>query len=140
MGFRDFNKVTEYVVYGTVGRPFLSNKVKNLNEVINKEVGTGNRLTEDILDLLNIWLIKRLPGNQYEHPTMKPPSLYEKSLRRCTRPGDVVLDLTAGSGSLLVACEQMKRTAMLCEVEPVFCQVIINRFKKISNESIKKLN
>ncbi len=135
-----FNKVTEYVVYGTVGRPFLSNKVKNLNEVINKEVGTGNRLTEDILDLLNIWLIKRLPGNQYEHPTMKPPSLYEKSLRRCTRPGDVVLDLTAGSGSLLVACEQMKRTAMLCEVEPVFCQVIINRFKKISNESIKKLN
>jgi len=135
-----FNKVTEFIAYGTIGSPFLNDRVMNLNEIINKEVGTGNRLIEDILDLLNIWLIKRLPGNAYEHPTMKPPSLYEKSLRRCTRPGDIVLDLTAGSGSLLLACEQMKRTAMLCEVEPVFCQVIINRFKKISNEKIIKLN
>lgn len=135
-----FNKVTEYVVYGTIGRPFLSDKVKNLNEVMNKEVGTGNRLTEDILDLLNIWLVKRLPGNQYEHPTQKNPTLHEKALRRCTKPGDVVLDLTAGSGSILSACEQMKRTAYLCEMEPVFCQVIINRFKKISNDQIKKLN
>jgi len=135
-----FNKVTEYIVYGTIGRPYLSDKVKNLNEVINKEVGTGNRLTEDILDLLNIWLVKRLPGNQYEHPTQKNPTLHEKALRRCTKPGDVVLDLTAGSGSILSACEQMKRTAYLCELEPVFCQVIINRFKKISNDQIKKLN
>lgn len=135
-----FNKVTEYVVYGTIGRPFLSDKARNLNEVMNKEVGTGNRLTEDILDLLNIWLVKRLPGNQYLHPTQKNPTLHEKALRRCTKPGDIVLDLTAGSGSLLSACEQMKRTAYLCEMEPVFCQVIINRFKKISNDQIKKLN
>jgi len=135
-----YNKVTEYVVYGTRGKPFLSDKVRNLNEVMNKEVGTGNRLTDDILDLLNIWLVKRLPGNTYDHPTQKPPSLYEKSLRRCTRPGDIVVDLTAGSGSLLIGCEQLKRTAYLCEVEPVFCQVIINRFKKVSHDQIKKLN
>ncbi len=135
-----FNKVTEYIAYGIIGRPYLSDKVKNLNEIINKEMSTGNRLTEDILDTLNIWLVKRLSGTEYEHPTQKPPTVYEKSLRRCTRPGDIVLDITAGSGSLLVSCEQMKRTAMLCEVEPVFCQVIINRFKKISNEKIIKLN
>jgi DNA modification methylase len=48
--------------------------------------------------------------------------------------------MTAGSGSILAACEQMKRTAYLCDYEPVFCQVIINRFKKISNEKIIKLN
>ncbi|TAN57229.1 hypothetical protein EPN15_04935 [Patescibacteria group bacterium] len=135
-----FNKVTEYVVYGTTGRPYLSEKVKNLNEVINKEVTTGNRLTDDILDLLNIWLVKRLPGNEYEHPTQKPPTLHEKALRRCTRPGDIILDLTAGSGSILSACEQLKRTAFLCELEPIFCQVIINRFKKISYDKVKKLN
>jgi DNA modification methylase len=135
-----FNKVTEFAVYGTVGKPYLNDKIKNLNEIANKEVTTGNRLTEDILDLLNIWMVKRLSGNTYQHPTMKPPTLYEKSLRRCTRPGDIVLDLTAGSGSLLLACEQLKRTAYLCELEPIFCQVIINRFKNISNEPIKKLN
>ena len=135
-----FNKVTEFCVYGTIGKPWLNANITNLNEIQNKEITTGNRLTEDILDLLNIWLVKRLPGSENEHPTQKNPSLHEKALRRCTRPGDIVLDLTAGSGSILSACEQLKRTAYLCEMEPVFCQVIINRFKKISYEKIIKLN
>jgi DNA modification methylase len=134
-----FNKVTEFCVYGTIGKPWLNDKIRNLNEVQNKEVTTGNRLTDDILDLFNIWLVKRIPGSEYEHPTQKNPTLHEKALRRCTRPGDVVLDLTAGSGSILSACEQLKRTAYLCEMEPVFCQVIINRFKKLSNEKVIKL-
>lgn len=135
-----FNKVTEFCVYGTIGQPYLNDRVKNLNEIQNKEIATGNRLTDDILDLLNIWLIKRIPGNEYEHPTQKSPTLHEKALRRCTKPGDVVLDLTAGSGSILSACEQLKRTAYVCELEPVFCQVIINRFKKISHDHVTKLN
>jgi DNA modification methylase len=135
-----FNKVTEYAVYGTRGKPYLNDKIKNLNEVMNKEVASGNRLSDDIMDLLNIWLVKRLPGNEMEHPTQKSPTLHEKVLRRCSRPGDIVLDLTAGSGSLLSACEQLKRTAYVCDHEPVFCQLIINRFKKISNEKVIKLN
>lgn len=135
-----FNKATEFVAYGTIGKPWLNDKVRNLNEFLNKELTTGNRLTEDILDLLNIWLVKRLPGTDYEHPTQKPPTLHEKALRRCTRPGDAVLDLTAGSGSILSACEQLGRTAYCCEMEPVFCQVIINRFKKISHDPVKQLN
>jgi len=135
-----FNKVTEFCVYGTLGKPFLNNKIKNLHEIQNKEVTTGNRLTDDILDMFNIWLVKRLPSSEYQHPTQKNPTLHEKALRRCTKPGDVVLDLTAGSGSILSACEQLKRTAYLNEMEPVFCQVIINRFKQISHEPIIKLN
>ena len=135
-----FNKVMEFVVYGTVGKPWLNDKIRNLNEIVNKEVTTGNRLTEDILDLLNIWLVKRMPGNEMEHPTQKSPTVHEKILRRCTRPGDTVLDLTAGSGSILSACEQLGRTTYCCELEPVFCQVIVNRFKKISHDPVKKLN
>lgn len=135
-----FNKVTEFCVYGTIGKPYLNDKLKNLNEIQNKEVTSGNRLTDDILDLLNIWLVKRLPSSEYQHPTQKSPTLHEKALRRCTRPGDVVLDLTAGSGSILSACEQLKRVAYVCEMEPVFCQVIINRFKQISHAEVIKLN
>jgi DNA modification methylase len=135
-----FNRCVELCAYGTKGKPYLSDKVKNLTEFQNKDINTGNRLIDDILDILQIWLVKRLPGNQYEHSTMKPPSLYEKSLRRCSKVGDKVLDLTAGSGSLMVACEALKRRAYLAEIEPVFCQLIINRFKKISNEKVIKLN
>jgi len=134
-----FNKITEFIVYGTRGKAYLSENVTNLNEVINKEVTTGNQLHEDVLDLLNIWMVKRLPSNQYEHPTQKDPTLHEKALRRCTRPGDVVLDLTAGSGSILSACDQLKRVAYMCELEPVFAQLIINRYEKLTGDKAKLL-
>jgi len=134
-----FSKITEFCVYGTVGRPYLAKDVTDLHEVMNKNISTGNKVSEEILDQLNIWMVKRLPSNQYEHPTQKNPSLHEKALRRCTRPNDVVLDLTAGSGSIMSACDQLKRVAYMCEYEPVFCQVILNRFSKITGLNPVKL-
>jgi len=124
-----FNKVTEYCVYGTFGRPYLNRSINNLNEVVNKNMSTGKQLFEDVLDNINVWMTKRLPSKEYAHPTQKNPSLHDKALRRCTKPGDIVLDLTAGSGSILSACEQLNRTAYVSEYEPVFCQLIINRFE-----------
>ena len=135
-----FNKMTEFCLYGIRKKPYLSNKIRNLNEIMNKEATTGNRLIDDVMDLLNIWMVKRLAGNQYEHPTQKPVTLYEKALRRCSRPGDIILDLCAGSGSLMVACEQLKRVAYLVEIEPIFCQLIINRYEKLTKTKAKKIN
>lgn len=129
-----FNKAYEPCVYGTIGNPYLSPSVKNLNEVMNKEVSTGNRLPDDIMDLFNIWLEKRVNGQDYEHPTQKPPSLYEKALRRCTKPGDIVLDLFAGSGSLMIAAEQLKRRIFMCEIDPVFCDVIVARYERLTGK------
>lgn len=135
-----FNKQYEPCVYGTLGKPYLSDKVLNLSEVLNKEINTGNRTIEDIYDLLDIWLVKRINGTDYQHPTEKPPLLHEKALRRCTRPGDSVLDLFAGSGSLMVACEQLKRSAYMVEREPIFVDLIIRRYEKLTNSKAKKLN
>lgn len=132
-----FNKVYEPCVYGIIGNPYLSPSVHNLNEVLNKEVATGNRLTDDIMDLLNIWLVKRMSGQDYEHPTQKPPTLYEKTLRRCTKPGDIMLDLFGGSGSQLIAAEQLKRRAFLCEIDPVFCDVIVARYTKLTGREVE---
>ena len=131
-----FNKCYEPCVYGIRGRPFLS-PVKNLDEILNKEIGTGNRAIDDISDMLDIWLAKRLPGQDYEHATSKPPTLHEKALRRCTKINDVVLDLFGGSGSTLIACEQLKRRAFLSEIEPVFCQLICNRFFSLTGIKAK---
>lgn len=135
-----FNKVYEPVVYGTRGKPYLSKSVTILNEVLNKEVGTGNRLSDDILDLFCIWLAKKDAGRKYEHPTQKPITLHEKPLRRCTKPGDLVLDTFGGSGSTLIACEQMKRRAFLLEIDPVFCDVIIDRWQKLTGEEVQRAN
>ena len=132
-----FNKATEFCVYGTRGHAYLSKSVNNLNEIVNKKITTGNNVHEEISDLFNVWMIKRLPSKEYDHPTQKNPTLHEKSLRRCTRPSDAVLDLTAGSGSILSACEQLGRVAYLCEYEPVFCQLIINRFQRLTGKKAK---
>ena len=135
-----FNKAYEPCVYATRGKPYISSQVTNLNEIINKETGTGNRLPEDILDLFDIWLAKRLPTTEYLHPTQKPVTLNEKPLRRCTKPGDAVLDLFGGSGSVLIACEQMKRRCFMAELDPVFCEVIIKRYESLSGKSAKLIS
>ena len=129
-----FNKVYEPCVYGTIGQPYLNSRNTNFNEILNREITAGNRLLDDILDLLSIWLAKRKAGQDYLHPTEKPVSLHEKPLRRCTKPGDIVLDLFAGSGSTLIACEQMKRKAFLTEIDPVFCDVIIDRYQQLTKK------
>lgn len=126
-----FSKCYEPCVYGIRGKPYLNKSLRSMTELLNKEIGSGNRAVDDILDLLDIWLAKRIHNSQYEHPTEKPPTLHEKPLRRCTKPGDIVLDLFGGSGSTLIACQQLKRRAFLCEVEPVFCDLIIRRFEAL---------
>lgn len=126
-----FNKCMEIAVYGTVGKPYLHPTNVNLSEILDKEVGSGKRQIDDLFDLFQIWACQRLHSSEYQHPTQKPPSLHEKPLRRCTKPGDIVLDSTAGSGSTLAACHQMKRRAFLCECEPVFCDLIVERAKAL---------
>lgn len=135
-----FNKMTEYCCYGIKGKPFLNNTVRNLNEIQNKEIATGNRSADDIMDLLNLWLVDRLPSNEYQHPTMKPPTLYEKAMRRCTKVGDTILDSFGGSGSQLIAAEQLKRRALLIEIDPVFVDLILYRYEQFTGVKPVKLN
>lgn len=133
-----FNKAFEPCVYATRGKSYLSD-VHNLTEILNKDIAPGNRAIDDIIDIFDIWLAKREAGQDYQHPTQKPLSLHEKPLKRCTKVGDVVLDYYGGSGSCLLACEQMKRVALLCEIEPVFCQVIIDRFEALTGQKAVQL-
>lgn len=134
-----FNKAYEPCVYGTIGKPYLDKNNKNLNEVMNQQVDSWNRCIDDIIDLFDIWLARRDAATDYEHPTQKPITLHEKPLKRCTKAGDNVLDLFGGSGTTLLACEQMKRRAFLCEVEPVFCDVILKRFENMTGIKPQKL-
>ncbi len=135
-----FNKMTEYCCYGVKGKPYLNDAVRNLNEIQNKEIATGNRSADDIMDLLNLWLVDRLPANEYQHPTMKPPQLYEKAMRRCTKVGDYIFDGFAGSGSQLLAAEQLKRRALLIEIDPVFVDLILYRYEQFTGIKPIKIN
>lgn len=135
-----FNRCYEPCCYGTRGKPFLSSYHTSFAEIMNKEVGTGNRAHDDILDLLDIWLEKRLPSASYSHPTEKSPTIYERMLRRCTKPGDYVLELFGGSGSIMAACQQMNRRCLLIELDPLFASLIVTRYEKLTNQKALKLN
>jgi len=124
-----FNKCLEYCVYGTKGSPYISDLVKNLNEVQNKDYGTGNQLLEDIS---NIWATKRLPANQMEHATSKNPELHHKFIMRCTKPGDIIFDAFSGSASTMICAEQLGRKVYSLEIEPVFCDLAIRRYEKLT--------
>lgn len=129
-----FNKCFEPCTYGTIGSPYLNDSVKNLNEVANGDMTTGNSLMEEISD---IWVEKRLSGKDYEHATSKPPRLHEKAIRRCTKPGDIILDSFSGSASTMIAAEQLKRRVFAVELEPVFCDLAIRRYEKLTGKKAK---
>ena len=132
-----FSKCYEPCTYGVRGRPFINTKIQNLNEILNKEMTTGNNLLSEALDHLDLWTVKRLPGKEMEHATSKPPQLHAKAMRRCTKPGDIILDSFCGSGSTLICGEQLKRRVYTVELEPVFCDLTIRRFEKLTGKKVK---
>lgn len=131
-----FSKCYEPCMYGTIGKPYLSKNYQGLNEVMNKDIGNGNDLIEDT----NIWLSKRISRSEYKHATSKPVELYEKSIKRCTKVGDIIYDSFGGSGSTLIAGEKLKRKVYMIELEPIFCQLIVNRFEKLTGVKVKIIN
>lgn len=69
-----------------------------------------------------------------EHPTQKPVELFSRSIVHHTNPGEYVYDPFAGSGTLMVACEKTKRRALMMELDPKYCDVIIQRYENYSGK------
>lgn len=69
------------------------------------------------------------------HPTMKPIGLIANEMRISTNSGSVVLDLFGGSGSTLIACEQIGRKCFMMELDPKYCDVIRKRWVKLTTGS-----
>lgn len=69
-----------------------------------------------------------------EHPTQKPVELFSRSILHHTNPGEYVYDPFAGSGTLMVACEKTKRRALMMELDPKYCDIIIQRYENYSGK------
>lgn len=80
------------------------------------------------------------PTKNREHPTKKPVKLFDYQISNNTRPGDCVLDLFGGSGTTAIACEQNNRSAYLMEIDPKYCDVIIDRWEKFTGERANCIN
>jgi DNA modification methylase len=74
------------------------------------------------------------PSRNGEHPTMKPVSLFEYQMLNNTKGGDLVLDSFGGSGTTMIAAEKNGRVARLMELDPKYCDVIVNRWQDFAGK------
>ena len=87
----------------------------------------------------DIWEYQRTLKNDL-HPTMKPIPLICNMLKMSSKENDDVLDLFGGSGSTLIACEQLNRKCYMMELDPHYIDVIIQRWENFTGEKAIKLN
>jgi DNA modification methylase len=114
---KDFKSRYEPIVYGRFNDSFY-----------------GKRFNQE-----DIWEFQRTLKNDL-HPTMKPIPLIENALNYSSLEGMSVLDLFLGSGSTMVASHQLKRKCYGMELDPKYCQVIVDRMKKLDANLIIKKN
>lgn len=78
------------------------------------------------------------PAASREHPTMKPIALLGELIENSTRPGETVVDPFLGSGSTLLACEALDRTCAGVELDPRYCDVIVERWEQMTGQQVHR--
>ena len=87
---------------------------------------------KDFAEHLDMWYQKRDKTNTYIHPTQKPVQLAERAIKRSSAKGDIILDAFGGSGSTMIACDQLDRQARLIELDPRYVDAIVGRWCQYS--------
>lgn len=119
LGRCDYNYKHEPIIYGW-----------KLDKT-HKFYGRGQFLT-------SVWDIPK-PLKSDLHPTMKPIALIDNMLRNNSIEGDAVLDLFGGSGTTLIACEQLGRKCYMMEIDPHYCDVIMARWENLTGKKAIKI-
>ena len=86
----------------------------------------------------DLWHIKKVPSQKMVHLTEKPVELAEIAIKYSSKRGENVLDPFGGSGSTLIACENLGRHAFIMEIDPPYCDVIVQRWETATGAKAKK--
>jgi site-specific DNA-methyltransferase (adenine-specific) len=116
MGWGDYRERYEPILYGWIGE--------------------GHRRITDRTQT-TVWNIDR--EADYRHPTQKPVALISRALRNSTIRGEVVLDPFVGSGTSIIASEQLGRRCMAMEIDPRYCDVAVKRWKLCTGKKARLL-
>ena len=87
----------------------------------------------------DVWYIQNRDVGKYIPPTQKPLRLIMKAIENNSDKGDIVLDLFGGSGSTLISCEKTDRICYTMEIDPHYCEKIINRWEQLTGKKSIKL-
>lgn len=114
-------------------------------EDIKREYYATRAYFDNTHDNMNdVWHFDRTSQKEREdtggHATPKPIALCARAIKSSSREGEIVLDCFGGSGSTLIACEQTKRRCYMIELDPHYCDVIIQRWENFTGGKAEKLN
>lgn len=122
---------------------------RNLTTIIEDQIDLEKMKKEEMKALLEQLFSDNIPTSILRcekpahsdlHPTMKPLKLMAKQINNSSKAGDAVLDIFGGSGSTLMACEQMNRRCFTCELDPHYCDVIITRWEEFTGRKAELIN
>ena len=82
---------------------------------------------------------EKKPAMDTEHPTMKPVRLIGRLIKNSSKLGDTILDTFGGSGTTMIAAEQLGRKCYMMELDPHYCDVIIARWEKLTGKKAEKI-
>jgi DNA modification methylase len=82
----------------------------------------------------DLWHVKKVNPQSMVHLTEKPVELAVRAMQYSSRPGENVLDVFGGSGSTLIAAEQTGRNAFLMELDPLYSDVIVDRYQRFTGK------
>lgn len=150
MGRQDYQWQHEPILYGWkdgASHYFVNDRTQPT--VIEDRININKLSKEKMKELLKEFYSDKTPTTIIHedkttkndvHPTMKPLKLCGRLLKNSSRPGDLVVDFFGGSGSTMMACEQIGRECYTMEYDPKYVDVIIDRWEKLTGNKAIKLN
>ena len=149
LGRQDYQLKHEQCLYGWKEGTHYFTDDRTEATVIDDKIDLKKLKKEELLALLEKMLGDKVPTTVlYEdkplindiHPTMKPIRLIARLIKNSSRPGQAVLDLFGGSGSTMMACEQLERSCFTMELDPRYVDATINRWEKFTGGKAVLLN
>ena len=151
MGRQDYQGKHEPCLYGwKSGRARYFINARNETTVVSdaEEINPKRMKKDDLVMLVEDLLVDKIsttvinedrPSRSEAHPTMKPIKLMARLIRNSSKPGWTVLDPFGGSGSTLIACEQLQRRCVMAELDPRYCDVIVDRWETFTGGKAKRI-
>ena len=147
LGRQDYQWRHEPCLYGWkdgAAHYFIKDRTQStiIDDSVSLETMTEDDLREYVKSLIEYSsvLYEKKPTVNDNHPTMKPLKLMGRLIKNSSKKNDIVLDLFGGSGSTLIACEQLGRSCYMMELDPKYVDVIIKRWEKETGQEAVLLN
>ena len=148
LGRQDYQWQHEPCLYGWkggAGHYFVD--VRNLTTIFDDEKPVEELTNKELKELVANYratvpttiIRENKPTRSEEHPTMKPVKLIAKLVGNSSREGELVLDIFGGSGTTMIACEQLNRICYMMELDPHYADVIIERWEKFTGQKAERI-